>query len=111
MDFILQKVCAFVYVGVCLILQVPSVVTDKYTNPKERVRRLIFRHVFVNFPYSMLRKVRLFVAGAEEFCSEPLSHKHDASIFRNINHVSLTLVHTEPQTNMAYTITFRTIIT
>jgi len=36
----------------------------------------------------------LFVAGAEEFRSEPLSDELDTSIFRNINHVILTLITT-----------------
>jgi hypothetical protein len=99
-----------VYVSECLILQVWSVVTDRHTDNTERVRRLIFRHEFINIPHSTLRKVGLFVAGAEEFCSEPLSNKLDASIFINMNHVSLTLTHLEPQSIMADTTTFKTII-
>ena len=85
--------CSFVYVSEWLILHVVSVVADKYTNHKERVRWLIFRHECINFPHSTLRKLGLFVAGAEELCSEPLSHKLDASIFRNINGVRPTLMH------------------
>ena len=59
------------YVSECLSLQVWSVVTDRHTDYTEHVRRLIFRHEFINIPHSTLRKVGLFVAGAEECCSEP----------------------------------------
>jgi len=66
--------------------------SGKYTQNKKHVRRLVFRHEFVNFPHSTLRKLGLFVAGAEVFRSEPLSHETDTSIFRNINQVSLALI-------------------
>ena len=109
-EFYLKKI-ALLYFSERLILQVPAGVADKYINHNERVRRLISEHECINCPHSTVGKEKLLVAAAEEFSSETLSPKPDANIFGYINHLSLTLTHSEPQYSVIDTTRLRTITT
>jgi hypothetical protein len=62
------------------MLHVVAVVTNKYINRKEGVRRSISRHEFINFPHRALHSLEFHSLHMQKTCSAPVSPKIDTRI-------------------------------